>query len=113
MPESSTEKLKRVIATAAEGAGQVSVALRKATFAWTAGRADGRPPDGEVPEDLHAYLTKLSDTPAQINDADVDALRGEYSEDQIFEITVLGTLGASVARFDAGMRALKEAQACD
>ena len=35
--------------------------------------------------------------------------KAKYSEDELFEIVVSASLGASMRRLDAGMRALREA----
>ena len=44
-----------------------------------------------------------------MTDADVDALRRQYSEDQLFEIIVAAAFGAASDRLAAAHRALEEA----
>jgi alkylhydroperoxidase family enzyme len=61
-----------------------------------------------VPEELEAWVAKVREHAYTATDADVDALRAAgYSEDQIFEATVAAAVGAGLARFDAGVAALR------
>jgi hypothetical protein len=59
---------------------------------------------------LDAYLEKVAHRAASITDAEVKALlRAGHSEDAVFEATVATALDAAVERFEAGLRALSEA----
>ena len=40
---------------------------------------------------------------------DIDVLRGQYSDDQLFELIVAATFGAASERLAAALRALEEA----
>ena len=61
----------------------------------------------QVPQELETWVRKVRDRAYATTDADVEALRlAGYSEDEIFEATVAAALGAGIARFEAGMRAL-------
>jgi alkylhydroperoxidase family enzyme len=61
-----------------------------------------------VPEELEAWIANVRERAYTATDADVGALRAAgYSEDQIFEATVAAAVGAGLARFDAGVAALR------
>lgn len=64
---------------------------------------------GEPPEELRALVDKIRRHAYQVTDEDLDALRGRYSEDQIFELVVAGVLGAADLRLRAGLKALEDA----
>jgi hypothetical protein len=56
--------------------------------------------------ELKAVLQKVEKAPAQITDAEVEALRQRYNDDELFEAFVAASLASGLARFDAGLRAL-------
>jgi alkylhydroperoxidase family enzyme len=61
----------------------------------------------DVPEALRGYLDKVARHAYKVTDEDTQALRAAgYSEDQIFEATVSGALGACLRRLDAGLAAI-------
>jgi alkylhydroperoxidase family enzyme len=61
-----------------------------------------------VPPGLDDWVTKAHEHAYDVTDADVAALRrAGYSEDAIFEATVAAAVGAGLARFEAGVRALR------
>jgi hypothetical protein len=64
---------------------------------------------GTPPPDLAALVEKIRRHAYKVTDADVDALRERYGEDQLFEIVVAAAFGAAEARLAAGRRALEEA----
>lgn len=64
---------------------------------------------GTPPPDLAALVEKIRRHAYKVTDADVDALRERYGEDQLFEIVVAAAFGAAEARLAAGLRALEEA----
>ena len=95
-----------------------SGALRRATAAAvTEGPGETPPPlrqavaRGEPPEELRVLVEKIRRHAYRVTDADLDALRARYSEDELFEIIVAATVGAAEARLQAGLRALEEAHA--
>ncbi len=45
--------------------------------------------------------------PWEVTDADLDALRARYTEDQLFEAVVATVTGAADVRFRAGLRTLE------
>jgi alkylhydroperoxidase family enzyme len=64
----------------------------------------------DVPPELTALVEKIRRHPYKVTDEDVAALRGRYSEDELFEIVVASALGASIERVEAGLRALEDAE---
>lgn len=62
----------------------------------------------DPPGDLAALVRKIHHEAYRVTDADVDALRGRYSEDQIFEIIVAATLGAAEYRLRRAMAVLED-----
>lgn len=66
---------------------------------------------GEPPAELRELVEKIRRHAYRVTDADVDALRPRYSEDELFEIIVAAALGAAEARIEAGLAALAEAHA--
>lgn len=67
--------------------------------------------DGDVPEDLRAYVGKVRDHAYRVTDEDVAALKAAgYTEDQLFEITVSAAVGAGLKRLHAGLAPLKGAR---
>lgn len=64
---------------------------------------------GTPPPELATLVGKIRQHAYKVTDADVDALRARYTEDQLFEIIVATAFGAAEARLRAGLRALEEA----
>jgi hypothetical protein len=63
----------------------------------------------EVPDDLRELVDKIERHAYRVSDEDIAALKRRYSEDEIFEIVISASLGASMRRLEAGLRALEEA----
>ncbi len=63
----------------------------------------GRP----VPEGMEAYLEKVRLHAYRVTDADIDGLRGRYSEDEIFEQTAAAAVEAGLERLEAARAALR------
>ena len=66
---------------------------------------------GQPPVELAVLVQKIRDHAYRVTDADVDALRGRYTEDELFELIVAAALGAAEARLKAALAALEGA--CD
>ena len=65
-------------------------------------------PKRPAPDGLRAYLQKVRDRAYAITDEDVQPLKDAgYSEDEIFEQTVLAAVAAGLERLEAGLRALR------
>ena len=89
----------REIETRLLGGGTLDLAIRRAA-------ADG----GPLPSELVPYVEKVRHRAYQVTDGDVMALKAAgYSEDQIFELTVVSAYGASRHRLQAGLDALVKA----
>jgi alkylhydroperoxidase family enzyme len=65
--------------------------------------------DGAAPADLTALVQKIRSRAYTVTDGDLDALRGRYTEDQLFEIIVAAAFGAARERLGAAQLALKDA----
>jgi alkylhydroperoxidase family enzyme len=88
----------RVLASVLQGPGESDPALRASV-------ADG----SQVPGDLHALVDKIHRHAYKVTDADLAPLQAKYGDDQMFEIVVSASLGASRNRLLAGLQALEEA----
>jgi len=64
---------------------------------------------GAPPPDLAALVQKIRDHAYRVTDADVDALRARYSEDQLFEIIVAAAVGAADHRLQRALAAVEGA----
>jgi hypothetical protein len=64
---------------------------------------------GVPPRELETLVGKIRRHAYQVTDGDLDALRGRYTEDQLFELVVAAAFGAAEERLAAGLRALEEA----
>ena len=64
---------------------------------------------GTPPDDLRVLVDKVRTRAYTVTDEDVNALRGRYSEDQLFEIVVSAAFGAARDRLAAARRALEDA----
>ena len=79
-----------------DGAGEVDPAVRRAAGSGT-----------DVPDVWSTYVSKVRDASYRITDADVAALKSAgCTEEEIFEMTVAAATGASLHRFDLGLRAM-------
>jgi hypothetical protein len=90
--------------------------LRKATEAAVLNGSAETPSElrravakGAVPPNLAPLVEKIRSRAYTVTDADVDALRAHYSDDQLFELIVAATFGAASERLAAALRALEEA----
>ena len=64
---------------------------------------------GAPPPELAVLVQKIRDHAYRVTDADVDALRARYSEDQLFEVIVAAALGAAEDRLKAALAAVEGA----
>jgi hypothetical protein len=88
----------RVLQRVLDGPGESDPALRRAA-------ADGR----GVPADLQAVVDKIHRHAYKVTDEDIAELQKRYGDDELFEIIVSASLGASHARLVAGLYALEQA----
>lgn len=83
--------------------------LRQAVAAHSARLSLGAGEAKDIPSDLMTYVDKVTMHAYKVTDEEVQRLKeAGYSEDAIFEITLSASLGASLARFERGLQALKE-----
>jgi hypothetical protein len=61
------------------------------------------------PPELIALVDKIRRHAYKVKNSDLDALRGRYTDDQLFELVVAAAFGAAEERLTAGRRALEEA----
>ena len=88
-----------------DGPAAIKRELRQAIAA----RAASAPGEGpELPTPLRAYVDKLAHAAYKIGDEDLEALRAAgHDEHDIYEISIAAAFSAGVARYEAGMRALR------
>jgi alkylhydroperoxidase family enzyme len=99
-------RLQKALESLLGSPGETDPALRRALL------QRARTGTGEAPEPLLAFADKIAGQPWTVTDEDFLRLRAAgYSEDQIFEVVLAAALGAGLQRFDAGLRALKNAGA--
>jgi hypothetical protein len=66
---------------------------------------------GEPPPELAALAHKIRHHAYRVTDADIEALRGRYTDDQLFEIIVSAAVGAAEHRLARALDAIEGA--CD
>ncbi len=94
-----------------EGRGVTEPSLRRAVAARAAALGGGpaAPEEitGEIPRTLQAYVDAIALHAHRITGEDVAALRREWSEDAIFEVSVAAAVGAGLARLERGLAILR------
>jgi alkylhydroperoxidase family enzyme len=88
----------RVIESVLRGPGESDQQIRAAA-------AEG----SGVPPELQSLIDKIHRHAYKVTDDDIATLQSKYSDDQLFEIVVSASLGASRQRLTAGLEALEEA----
>jgi len=61
---------------------------------------------GSAPPELLALVEKIRNKAYTVTDQDVSALKGRYTEDQLFEIIIVTAFGAAHERLAAARQAL-------
>ena len=64
---------------------------------------------GQAPADLAGLVDKIRHHAYRITDAEIDALRARYTEDQLYEVIVAAALGAAGHRLHRALAALEGA----
>jgi hypothetical protein len=96
--------LQNALAALLEQPGATEQSLRRGVLECN------RSGDGQIPEGVRDFVDKIAAQPWTVSDEDFHRLRAAgYTESQLYEITLAAALGAGVARFDAGLRAIEEA----
>lgn len=84
-----------------------STELRKAIEAKAARLGGADRERLEVPDELIQFVEKVALHAYKVSDEEFQSLKDAgYSQDQIFEVTLCASLGASLARFERGLTAL-------
>lgn len=84
--------------------GELTAVLHQAITQYATKRFCGDEPTANVPDEMHPYLDKVALHAYKVTDADVAKLQKVgYSEDAIFEMTIGGSLGASLATWQTGI----------
>ncbi len=81
--------------TVLEGPGQVEASIRQQVAL------------AQPPPELAALVQKIRDHAYRVTDADVEALRARYSDDQLFELIVAAALGAAEHRLRRALAVLE------
>ena len=98
MPADSLNALQRAThASVLDGPGRLDPSLRRQVAL------------GQPPPELAALVEKIRDHAYRVTDADIDALRARYDEDQLFETIVAAALGAAEDRLQRALAVLEEA----
>ena len=97
MPQDLAALQRATHHTVLEGPGHTATRLRQEVA------------DAEAPADLAPLVDKIRNHAYRVTDADIDALRATYSEDQLFEIIVSAALGAAEHRLARALAVVEEA----
>jgi hypothetical protein len=104
-----TEKTQRLIDSVQGRPGITDPYTRREIVAYARAAALHEENDSEPDSSLKPYLDKVVHHAYKVVDADVERLkRTDYSEDEIFELTVAAALGASIARLERGFSLVDE-----
>jgi alkylhydroperoxidase family enzyme len=97
-PTASLASLQRATQNAVlDGPGHLDQSIRQQV-------ALGRPP-----ADVAVLVEKIRDRAYTVTDADIDALRARYSDDQLYELIVAAAIGAAGHRLQRALAALEDA----
>jgi len=93
-----------------EGPGHTTAELRQSVAAYASDLSLEQPADSSrIPSDFIPYLDKVSLYAYKVLDRNVDELKAnDYTEDEIFELTISAALGAGLARLERGLALLNE-----
>ena len=97
MPPTLSDLQAATFRAVVDGPGSTGAAVRREV-------ASGQPP-----AELAGLVQKIRDRPYAVTDADVDALRTRYSEDQLFELMIAAAVGAARHRLEAALAAVEGA----
>lgn len=97
MDDPHKEARERIEASVLRGPGRSDAALRQAAAA-------GR----DVPPELAGLVERIHRHAYRVTDEEMAALRGRFSEDELFEVVVAAALGAARHRLEAALQALED-----
>ena len=108
MKDSYPIKVQKAVDALLTNSGRCTPALRQAIEAYAARLSGGDREAPNIPDELVAYVNKVTLHAYKVTDQDVQRLKDAgYSEDAIFEITLCASVGASLARLERGLLAAK------
>lgn len=88
-----------------------SLERRRAVYDYVAALTRGVRPDAAIPPESEMYLRKVALNAYKVLDREVEALGAAgHSVDEVFEMTVAGSLSAGVTRLEIALSALEEAR---
>jgi hypothetical protein len=88
--------VETLVKTVLEGPGELDAQKRKAAMRR-----------GELPEPIAGLVAKIHRNAWKVTDEDVAAASAAgWSRDQLFELIVCASVGASLERLEAGLRAM-------
>lgn len=104
------DKVQVLVDNALSAVGHTSRGVRRAVVARAAAFAGGPDADeADVPEVFRSFVEKVARHAYKTTDEDfVELKRAGHCEDEVFEVTVLTAIGASLARFQRGLDLLAE-----
>ncbi|MFZ0545275.1 MAG: hypothetical protein WAM60_07545 [Candidatus Promineifilaceae bacterium] len=103
-------KVQKAVHTLLTHKAECTPELRQAVEAYAANLSGSERETQPLPPELIPYIDKVTNYAYKVTDRDVQQLKeAGYSEDAIFEITLCAGAGASLARLERGMMALKGA----
>lgn len=95
------QAIRRVLDAVLGPRGESLREERRALHDFARDAAGVKTDDFEIPTALASYIEKLTHSPYKVIERDLNALRDAgYSEDQIFELTLAGALGAAAGRYE-------------
>ena len=97
-------------AVSLSGPGHTTPELRQTVATYANDLSLDQPADNsQIPSELHPYLDKVSLYAYKVLDRNVDELKANnYTEDEIFELTISAALGAGLARLERGLTVLED-----
>ncbi len=108
MSQRYEDLVARVRESVWEGPGGGPAGRRSSVGSRAAVLGRRRAPDENLPEELRAYVDRVTRRAFDVTYDDVDALRrAGYPENAIFEITASAAVGAGMFRLERGLAALR------
>ena len=89
-----------------KGPGKAAGELRQQVAARAAALSGGDTTNTALPDNLDRWVSKVAQHAYKTTDEDVDALKGDYSQDEIFELTIAAAASAAHARFERAIVAI-------
>ena len=108
MKPTYSPKISKAFESLVNNPADTTPELRKAIEAYAATLSGGTRKASPISDDLRPYINKVVRHAYKITDKDVQQLKeAGYSEDAIYELTLCAAMGASLARLECGLEALR------